>query len=488
MQILPALASLPLLWAGPARPQAGELHDLAELAMSSGFSPGLSVAVVQGERILWSGGFGEQEVGGGRPVDGDTLYYLASTTKAFTALAATRLAARDVFALDRPIQELLPALALPAGIPGGPVTVRHLLTHTHGIGGQGPVTFRVAFTGEYENADLMRLLARHPPAADRRFVYSNLGTDLVGLLLAPAEKGGWKRVVEAEVLAPLGMKSSYLRRSQLDSARLATGHEFGPDGFVPVVLRKDDANMGPAGGMFSSARDLARLVLVELSLGRLEGVQVLPREVIEATQRKEVEQERDFFGVRRHGYALGWDVGDYRGERLLHRPGSFGGFYSNVSFMPERGVGVVVLASGGSLSMALSEALLHALYDHCLGHEDAFERLMAELTTVERRAERAGASAGVAARATRASVRPGAAYAGRYVSADYGTLVVTLAGERLEARLGVACGTLLIDDPAREKLSLDVLGEPETAWAEFEPESERARAIRYLDSEFVRAD
>jgi CubicO group peptidase (beta-lactamase class C family) len=105
--------------------------------------------------------------------------------------------------------------------------------------------------------------------------------------------------------------------------------------------------MHAAGGHATTARDLARFVIAHLNEGKVRGAQGVSASAIAASQRRETGQDREFAFVHWNGWGLGLDIADYRGDTLYPRNGSFTGYYSHMSFMPRRRVGVVVLAIGG---------------------------------------------------------------------------------------------------------------------------------------------
>jgi len=354
---------------------AQRLEPLVARAMSRGLAPGLQVAVVLRDGRAWTGAFGVTDMDSRRPVTDESRFYIASTTKALTALAVARLAGRGELDLDAPLAEAFrPGTRFHPDYDPTTVTVRDLLTHTHGLS-QGAISYRIAFTGQYTNDTTLALLPRHPPLPSREFRYSNFGYDLVGLLLAPDVTGGWKEVVEREVLQPLGMIHTTAYRSQLADSLIAWPHDIGPDGMKRIRLAKADANLGPAGGYFTTASDLARLLLAELNEGRLFGRQVIPAEVIAETQRSQVPQSRRFLQYDRHAWGLGWDIGTIDGDTVIHRPGGFAGYYANAAFLLRYGFGVAVLCNGGGGGSRLAEIVAGAIYDELRGGTDE-ERAM----------------------------------------------------------------------------------------------------------------
>ena len=421
------------------------LEPLVETAMARDLVPGLQIAVVTRDGRSWTGAFGTTDLESGRPVTDESRFYIASTTKALTALAAARLAHRRELDLDASL-----AQAFPPGTRFHPdydpasATVRDLLTHTHGLE-QGSISYRVAFTGQHTNDTTLALLDQHPPRENREFRYSNFGYDLIGFLLAPEVTRGWKEVVEREVLDPLGMTRTTSYRSRIADSLIAWPHEIRPNGMERIRLAKGDPNLGPAGGHFTTASDLARLLLAELNDGRLFGRQAIPAEVITETQRAQVPQEREFLHYDRHAWGLGWDIGVVEGDTVIHRPGGFAGYYSNAVFLPRHGFGVVVLSNGGRAGARFAEIVAGAVYDEVRGRPGAGEEMDAALdglaeTLEDRRRQLAQRIADIDF--ADAPKRPLESYAGTYGQEFLGTADVVVEDGRLIIRSGMVEGVL----------------------------------------------
>lgn len=467
------------------------LEATLDSAMATGLTPGIAVALVQGDRIVWQAARGYADREAKLKVTDDTRFYIASTTKALTALAAASLAARGELDLDAPLSRYLPKAKHPVGLSNDSIRVVDLLTHTHGIDGQGPISARVAFTGDYTNEDLMRALGAHSAAqTGRAFAYSNLGYDLVGLILDPLQKGGWKEVVEREVLLPLGMTSTSAYRSRVPQDRIAQPYEMTPSGFEPRALAKQNNNMGPAGGHFSTATDLARLLVAEMNGGRVDGKACIPAEVIDATQRLHAVQDRKFSFYHRYGWGLGWDLGTFDGDTLLHRFGSFPGFWSHVSFMPRRHLGVVVLTNGGGAGSALSNLVANSIYDRMIGRSDAQARFTAGL--VEQRQRGARMREAITAERAKREARqkpmphPLAAYAGTYGHPDWGAIELRETNGKLEAIMGEARSSVEVFDAEKEQLRVELFGGGSVMQVYFYQGADRAREILLEGASFKR--
>src|SRR5690606_41827846 len=125
-----------------------------------------------------------------------------------------------------------------------------------------------------------------------------------------------------------------------------------------------------AGGMYASARDLARWLLVHLNGGRLDGRQVLPAAALAEAHRPVAEVDDRYGPFERRGYGLGWYTGPYDGEPVLHHFGGFAGAHAHLSFMPERGLGVVVLANESIAAGRLVPMIAAFASDWWLGEPD----------------------------------------------------------------------------------------------------------------------
>ncbi len=469
---------------GPDSDLDGRLRPLVEHVVERGVVPGLQIAVVTADGRRWDGAFGVADLETGAPVRPDSRFYIASTSKALTGLAAARLAERGVLDLDEPIATALPQARFPAGYDASAATVRDFLTHTHGLG-QAPSSFRIAFTGQYTNERIFDLLASHVVLPSREFRYSNVSYDVIGLLLDPETTRGWKAVVEREVLEPLGMTRTTAYRSRIPDGEIAWPHDVGPDGYRRILLGKDDANMGPAGGHFSTALDLSRLVEAHLSRGSVVGAEGVSPEVIAETQRPQAEQSREFMFYRRHAWGIGWDIGRYDGALVIHRPGGFAGYYSNVAFLPEHGFGVAVLANGGPAGARAAEIAATAIYDELRGRDSVLARLELRLeelaTRIEDAATRAAEGPELAARLP----LPAEVYAGTYANDGWGEITVeTDAAEaRLVARAGVARGTLRPLAESAGRFASDLF---QNGAAEFTLEDGRATELEVLGVTFAR--
>jgi CubicO group peptidase (beta-lactamase class C family) len=239
-----------------------KLEPFIAEAFAVDLSPGMAVAVIQGRDVVYAQGFGYADLATQRRVTPETMFYIASTTKSFTAFAAALLHARGKLDLDAPVSRYLPDLKLQAPLSADSISMRALLTHTHGIDNNGPVVFRTAFSGVYTNAQLIELLRAHGPAENGRdFRYGNIGYNVAGLAMDAALGRSWKDVLQQEIFKPLGMENTNGYISKVDKHRLAMPYAAEEKGYRPLPYAKSDANMHAAGGHVSTVFDLAEWLM-----------------------------------------------------------------------------------------------------------------------------------------------------------------------------------------------------------------------------------
>lgn len=278
------VASLTSLAAGGAAPRpqttgAVDVFASAETAiraeMRKAGIPGAALAVVVGDRVVWTKGFGVANVETGAPVTPDTLFQIGSITKSFTAAALLSAESQGALALDKPVSTYVSGLTPCVGAP----TLAQLLSHTGGLidepdefgpqGEEGLGAYQRTWTSEY---------CMLPPG--RAFSHSNSGYALAGLALQEVDKEPFADVMKARVLAPLGMTRTTFRPTEAMTWPLAVGHRATNEGKFDVVRPlANDARLWPAGTLYSSANEMARFVVALMNDGKVEGSQVLPTAV-----------------------------------------------------------------------------------------------------------------------------------------------------------------------------------------------------------------
>lgn len=487
------LVAAPALGQEAGSPEAVEMKAAIQRLMEVPLAPGLAVAAVRGRETVFLKGFGYADVEAKRPVTPDSVFYIASATKPFVGTAAAILDHRGVLDLDGTLAAYIPDAAFHDEIDAKRITMRDLLTHTHGLENSGPITFRLAFSGQHTPALLKRLLKYHGPAKNgRAFEYGNLGYDVFSMAMEAKLGLSWKEVLRRELFDPLGMESTTAYMSRISAERLVQPYREEPEGFARGHYSKDDSNMHAAGGLVTTARDLSVWLEVNLNQGSLAGQQVIPQEVLAEVHRPQAEQDNAFGPFTRKGYGLGWHVGTYDGEAMRHHFGGFLGFHAHISFLPERKVGVVALANTAGLGSMLATAAAESMYDVLLDRADRPKRLNERVTKLRKFAT--GIRKRIKADRERRAARPQtlphplSAYVGTYASAMLGSVTLEEVNGKLEASMGPLWSSIEVFDPERNALRVELTGGGEVMYFHIPEDADRADGFTWDDEHFQRVD
>ncbi len=317
---------------------------------------GVSAAVVDGERIVWTKGFGYADAAGGVPATPDTVYSTGSVAKLLNAVAVLRLCDRGAIALDRPVSDYLADFSVRTRWPAlPPVTLRHLLTHHSGLPGD-LVDDMWGEDPPYFTAIVARLrdeYAAYPPGY--MYAYSNVGSCLAGAVVERVAGESYAAFMEREVLRPLGMgRSAFARRPQT-VAGLAKGYDREGREQKEVAIRDM-----PAGGLYASAVDLGRFLAMLFTDGRSGGRQILSP--ASAAEMLRAQPSTPLDGTFRIGLEFFLDYPEFAyAGRVAGHGGETYLFRSHVLAAVDHKVGVVVLTnSAGARSRAVAVELLKA--------------------------------------------------------------------------------------------------------------------------------
>jgi hypothetical protein len=306
---------------------------------------------------------------------------------------------------------------------------------------------------------------------------------------------GWRRYLERAVYRPAGLREIYTRVSGLDQRRIAKPHSLRADsGFTMRTFEKTDATMNSAGGHLATLGDLARWLIVQMDSGRIDGKQVFPREAIVLSHRmlapQTVASSKRFAYFDREGWASGWDIGSYEGERMVSRFGGYTSIRSHFSMLPARRIGVTVQVNGPGSSLA-TDIVAALVYDLEAGRADARAKASARLDSMVARlpVARRAVALDDSVRQARQRLplrRPMADFAGSYAAQGYGIVQFIQRGDALRFRWGVLEGPVEIYNPDTDQLRIEVAGSPNVVVFRFDGSSGPARGITLSGIDFTR--
>ena len=434
------LAAAPAAARRPARP-TGDLDAYIERAMKDWNVAGVSVAVVNGDSVVYLRGFGVRETGKPQRVDGNTVFAIGSNTKLFTAVAAGMLVDDGALGWDDPVLQYLPDFQLYDPWVTHEVTIRDLLSHRTGLGEQRGNM--IALGADRDRADVIRRMRYLPRANSFRshFAYQNLGLLAAGEAAARATRQNWDTLISRRILEPLGMSSTSTSvRALTAEADVAMPHT-NIEGRLSAMPWRNIDNIGPAGSINSSAADMAKWLRFLLA-----GEQAREKRLLRESTLREIESPQTIVpcptdslrpSVHFCAYGLGVLMNDYMGLKVLSHTGGIDGMLSAVTLVPERRLGIVVLTNTDGRNL-LFLAIARRILDAYVGAPP--RDWSAILLAQQRELDRALLAFKTAAEERRAKDIPPtlsmSAYAGEYSNPAYGTFIVSDEEGRLFIHLG----------------------------------------------------
>lgn len=336
-------------------------------AMEDWKIPGLAIAVVKDDDIVFSKGFGVCELGEAETVDEHTLFAIGSCTKAFTATALGLLVQEGKLSWDDAVINHLPGFQLYDPYVTHNITVRDLLCHRSGL--QTWEGDLIAYGSRYTREELIHRARYIQPAFSFRagFGYSNIMFITAGQIIPAITELCWDDFVSQRIFEPLCMTRSNTSIKSLDGlVNVAKPHENIGDRIHSLPYRNVD-NMGPASSINSTVYDMAQWLRLQLSNGIYDENQIVNEAIIEETRVPHTPIRISPLGRKLipschfSAYGLGWNLMDYHGQLVVMHSGSLDGMYSLVGLLPEEKLGLVFLTNKNPQSFR--NALFHQIVD-----------------------------------------------------------------------------------------------------------------------------
>lgn len=415
-----------------ARKALEGMDEVINKALTDMRVPGLALAVIKDKEVILLKGYGLRDVENKLPMTPDTLLAIGSASKAFTTFALARLSDEGRVNWDKPVRTYIPWFKLSDPLITERITPRDLVTHRSGLPRHDLLWYN---NYQASREELVRRLAHVQFTADLRekFQYNNLMFLTAGYLLEVLTGKTWEEAIKELVFTPLQMKRSNF--SVLDSQKdqdFAQPYAYRDEKIVKIPFRII-TNMGPAGSINSSVREMSNWVMVHLNDGKFGETQLLNRATMEDLHLPytPIAQTPTTPHLSTSSYALGWFVDHYRGHQRIHHGGNIDGFSALVSMLPKDGFGFVVLTNRNATG--LPELLVRTLTDRLLGLEPV--DWIGEAVRNQAKSEEVGKQAEQKAQTRRVKgTRPAHAleeYAGTYFHPGYGELKVSLKDKKL---------------------------------------------------------
>lgn len=354
--------------ANAADPFEGLEADVSKALKAHG-APGVGVSVIRDGNVILSRGFGVKVAGKPAPVTKDTLFAIGSVSKSFTAALIAMLVEEKKMRWDDPVRKYLPTFQMQDRYLSEEVTIRDCLSHRVGMPRNDLVWYGTGF-GRDEVLSRVRRM-KYDTRIRTTFVYNNILYLAAGQCAAKAAGQSWDELIVKRFFEPLGMETANTSITKFrDDDDVATPHTKVKGKPKAVAWRNAD-NVGPAGSINASAAEMAKYALFQLSKGKAGSKRILDKNTFEVMHQPQIFLARSTLamngGARHNAYGLGWFLSEWSGTPIIEHGGNLDGMTASVILVPEKKIGVVVLANlNGS---ALPSALGLDIIDRLLGNE-----------------------------------------------------------------------------------------------------------------------
>jgi len=403
-------------------------------------TPGIGVGIVVNDKLVFAKGYGYRDYEKKLPFTPATLCQIASNSKLFTAVSAGMLVEEGKLTWDKPVRESVPTIRFFNDQLNNNVTLRDMLSHRTGVTRHDSIWFKSPFTRK-ELFEKLKYLEPQEPMRET-FLYNNLMYAAAGNIIELKSGKTWEQFVRERIFTLLDMNTTTYTISDMNQH---------PDHGVPFRERRDSFELykipyyedtegiAPAGAIISNIDELSHWLIALMNDGKYNGKQVLPANVLKATLQPAIGlpntlgESLGFWELLNPAYGMGRQTAAYRGHLITYHGGDLPGFHSQVSFLPNDKIGVIVLVISDH-SAPLYNVVSYNVYERLLGMDQtpwSQRRLQQRLA-----AKRAGTEARAKAGADRIlNTKPSHAladYAGDYENSAYGILKIGLKGDTLQ--------------------------------------------------------
>lgn len=414
-----------------------EIDAYAAKVMDTWKGPGMAIAIVKDDKVVFAKGYGVRELGKPEPVDENTVFAIASNSKAFTAAALAILVDEKKLAWDDKVIKYLPELQMYDPWVTNELTIRDLLTHRNGLD---------TFSGDllwyettYSPEEILRRQRYLKPVSSfrSRYGYQNLMFIAAGEVIEKVSGKPWAQFVRERILDPLGMNRTVTSIRDLPDNSAMPHNESG--GTLRVLHRGNVDGADAAAGLNSSVADLSKWVRTQLARGKFEGKQIFSEqrswEMWQPYLSQQISETAWKNNPTRHfsGVGMGWFVYDYHGRKIINHSGGLDGMLSYTVLIPEENAGFVVLSNNESPGFSIMMNKIRDVLVNAPARDWNAEMVESRKRSAANTAEQAKKVDASRVRDTKPTLSmPG--YAGTYTSDMYGDVVISDEGGRLVMR------------------------------------------------------
>jgi CubicO group peptidase (beta-lactamase class C family) len=402
--------------------------------------PGIGVGIVVNDKLVFAKGYGYRDYEKKLPITANTLFPIASNTKLFTAVAAGFLVEEGKLTWNEPIRKSVPSIDFYNAELNNTVTLRDMLSHRTGITRHDSIWYK----SDYNEKELFERLKYLEPKEPLRqmFLYNNMMYAGVGESIYLQSGKSWGDYVREKILTPLQMNHTVYSIADMLKQ---------PDYGVPFTERRDTtelykipyyeetSGLAAAGAIVSNIEDMSHWLIALMNKGMYEGKSVLPPKVLQATLEPSIAlpntagETRGWWELLNSAYGMGRQTAVYRGHPITFHGGDLPGFHSQISFMPNERIGVIVFVIGNHLA-PLYSPISYNIYERLLGMDQTpwTDRQLAIRVKNKQFGKEARSKAGAGRVANTQPSHPLTDYVGEYEHPAYGLLKIGLKDNKLQ--------------------------------------------------------
>ncbi len=337
--------SLPLL--SQTTKQLAHLDAYYQKTLDQWHIPGMAIAIIKEDKIIFSKGYGFANIKKKIKVDGNTLFAIASNSKAFTATALAQLVDQGKIKWNDKVIDYLPYFKLYDDYTTNNTTIEDLLCHRNGLKTfSGDLLWYGTSLTQKEIISAQQYLKPTTPFRTR-FGYSNIQYIAAGKILEKVTDTTWVNYITTHFLKPLKMDRTLTSTSQVNNAsNIATPYYYDTDKNVTLKWVNWD-NMAPAGALISSVNDYAKWLMLNLNHGTFEGVEYISKKSFRNMTTPHINHQVRDNEQKIHfkSYGLGWALQDYQGFKIIGHGGGYDGMISKSTFVPEKKLGIIIVTN-----------------------------------------------------------------------------------------------------------------------------------------------
>jgi len=403
-------------------------------------TPGIGVGIVVNDKLVFAKGYGYRDYEKKLPFTPTTLQQIASNSKLFTAVAAGMLVEEGKLTWDKPVRDSVPTIQFYNDQLNNNITLRDMLSHRTGVTRHDSIWFKSPFTRK-ELFDKLKYLEPQEPMR-QTFLYNNLMFSAVGEIIELKSGQRWEQFVRERILTPLSMTSTSYSISDM-TQRPDHGVPFREkrDSFelYKIPYYEDTEGVAPAGAIISNVDDLSHWLIALMNDGKYNGKQVLPAKVLKETLQPAIGlpntlgEALGYWELLNPAYGMGRQTVSYRGHLLTFHGGDLPGFHSQISFMPNDKIGVIVLVISDH-SAPLYNIVSYNVYERLLGMDQTpwSQRRLQQRLANKKAGTEARAKAGADRVPNTKPSHPLSSYVAEYENPAYGILKIGLTGDQLQ--------------------------------------------------------